>query len=191
MKKILTLFLLGMFLLPALAQEDEGIKVLFGRDTKVRGFIGPVFELTEISGDFTGLAGVSGGVLLDNFYLGGYGAGLNENTQNDKEVKFSYGGLLVGYGFMTDRTFHPSLSLAMGMGTVSSLLADPFPDDNVYVLSPIIELEVNFTRFLKMSIGATYRMVGGISDEGAGDSFSNSDFSGPSGIIALRFGWFD
>jgi hypothetical protein len=191
MKKLLALFLLGMILFPALAQEDEEIDVLFGRNTKIRGFIGPVFELTSISGDFTGLIGVSGGVLLDNFYLGGYGVGLNDNMQNDKDVQFGYGGLLVGYGFMTNRTFHPSISMAMGMGTVTSLLADPFPDDNVYILSPIIELEINFTRFLKMSIGATYRIVGGISEEGAGDFYNNSDFSGPAGIVSLRFGWFD
>ena len=191
MKKLLALCVIGFILFPSYAQESEEIDVLFGKNTKVRGFVGPVIELTSISGDFSGLLGVSGGVILDNFFIGGYGSGLTDQQQNEQDVQFGYGGLFLGYGFMTNRTFHPSVSLVMGMGTVTSLLADPFPDDNVYVLSPAIELEVNFTRFLKMSIGASYRIVGGISDDGAGSVFNNSDFSGPAGIVSFRFGWFE
>lgn len=191
MKKVFVLYVLVLLTFSGTAQENEEIEVLFGKNTKVRGFIGPAIELTSVDGDFTGLMGLGGGVMLDNFFLGGCGFGLTDNYQLQQNVKFGYGGLLLGYTFMSNKTLHPSISALMGMGSVSS----PdylFEDDNVYVISPMVELEINFTRFLKVSIGGTYRFVGGISEDGAmTENYNNRDFSGPAGIISFRFGWFN
>lgn len=190
MKKACLLLTMILLAVTASAQENEGINVLFGKSTKVRGFIGPAIELTSIAEDFTGLLGVQGGVMLDNFFLGGYGVGLTDNSQLQENVEFGYGGLFLGYRFLADKVFHPSVSAVLGMGSINS--ADGFfPEDHIYVLAPIVELEINFTRFLKVSFGGSYRFVGGISDEGAGMDFSNPDFSGPAGIVSFRFGWFD
>ena len=190
MKKACSLLLLVLLALSVTAQEDEEINVLFGRSTKVRGFIGPTLELTSIAKDFTGLMGVQGGVMLDNFFLGGYGVGLTDNSQIQEDVEFGYGGLFLGYRFLADKVFHPSVSAVMGMGSINSV-EDFFPEDHIYVIAPIVELEINFTRFLKVSFGGSYRFVVGISDEGAGSEFSSNDFSGPAGIVSFRFGWFD
>jgi hypothetical protein len=190
MKKACILFSLVLLGIAATAQENEEINVLFGRTTKVRGFIGPAVELTSIANDFTCLIGVEGGVMLDNFFLGGFGIGLTDNSQLQQDVEFGYGGLFLGYRFLADKVFHPTVSAVMGMGSITSIEGF-FPDDHIYVLAPIIELEINFTRFLKVSFGGSYRFVGGISDEGAGSDYSNTDFSGPAGILSFRFGWFD
>jgi len=190
MKRVFVILLFAAIAITSIAQENDGIEVLFGQATKVRGFIGPVFELTSIADEFTGMAGVGGGVMLDNFFLGGCGVGLIDNTQITQDVQLSYGGLLLGYTFLSNKTLHPSISALMGMGSVSS----PdylFDDDNVFVLSPTIELEINFTRFLKVSVGASYRFVGAVSENGAMlENYNNRDFSGPAGIISFRFGWF-
>ena len=191
MKKV---FLIPMILamgLSVLAQEEDELQTLFGRSTKVRGFFGPTLELTTLSGEFSAMLGAGGGILLDDFFLGGYGVGLTNNSVMQEEIEFGYGGLLVGYSFLANKPVHPGVSVLLGLGTVTS--PDSFfEDDNVWVITPTIEMEVNLARFMKASIGATYRFVGGISDSGAEQQgYSNQDFSGPAGIISLRFGWFD
>ncbi len=191
MKKACLFLSLVLLAITATAQENEDINVLFGRATKVRGFIGPAIELTSIADDFTGLIGLEGGVMLDNFFLGGFGVGLTDNSQLQQDVEFGYGGLFLGYRFLSSKVLHPTISAVMGMGSITSVEGF-FPDDHIYVLAPIVELEINFTRFLKVSFGGSYRFVGDISDEGAGmENYNNTDFSGPAGIVSFRFGWFN
>ncbi|UCG27033.1 MAG: hypothetical protein JSV24_08650 [Bacteroidales bacterium] len=191
MKKAFLILFVMTIGLSGLAQEEDELQTLFGKNTKVRGFFGPTLELTALSGEFSAMLGAGGGILLDDFFLGGYGVGLTNTSTLQEEVDFGYGGLFVGYTFLSNKPFHPGISALFGLGSVSSS-DNVFDDDNVFVITPAVELEVNLARFMKASIGATYRFVGGISDSGAKlAGYTNQDFSGPAGIISLRFGWFD
>jgi hypothetical protein len=52
------------------------------------------------------------------------------------------------------------------------------------VLEPEVHALVNLTRFLKIGLGATYRITDGLSFDG----FTDRDLSGPSASILVMFG---
>jgi len=89
---------------------------------------------------------------------------------------------------MADRAFHPVISSQLGWGTVTQL--DNYTElssDNVLVLNPALELEMNFTRFFRLGVGAHYRITSGVNNT---PGFGENDFSGPGAFLTFKFGWF-
>ena len=68
MKKVLFTALLSIIGLTAFAQHET----LFGRARVVGGFGGPIMEW-GLGNDLNTSVGGGGGVVIDNFFLGGYG----------------------------------------------------------------------------------------------------------------------
>ena len=58
--------------------------------------------------------------------------------------------------------------------------------DVVFTVEPVLSVELNLTRFLRMSAGAGYRHVGSVELTG----LRQKDLSGFTGSVMLRFGRF-
>jgi hypothetical protein len=188
MRKMLLTFIL-ILSLAGLSAQENGIQTLFGSDTRISGLGGPNMSFTSINGEFAHMMGGGGGVMLGDFFFGGYGEGLtNSIIAGGNRISFGHGGFWTGYSFMADRVLHPSLSTQIGWGNIAQRDEGYFnlSDDNVFVINPAIELEMNFTKFFRLGVGAHYRFVSGVNTS----TLTNSDFSGPGAFLSFKFGWF-
>ena len=194
MRKILSILLIVIICQNIYSQEDD-FKTILGSTSSITGFGGPFMSFSGISGEIGHMMGGGGGVLLDDFFFGGYGISLTNSIEakdlalyTDLELDFGYGGFWTGYVLMRNRAIHPSFSGLIGWGEVT--LHDAWDDeafrDNVFVFTPVVELELNFTQYFKLGIGGSYRIVSGIGLDG----YKNSDFSGPGIFMFFKFGWF-
>ena len=202
MKKII-IFLGVIIVLGAEAQDDD-YKTLFGNDFNVSGFGGPCMTFSKFSGEFGHMMGGEGGILLNKvFFLGGFGYGLTNNIEpnlNDAvliqqiggqflqgtSIDFGFGGIYTGIIIKGNKAIHPVVNCQLGWGSVSLINDYTQIDDPVFVINPVIELEANITRFFRMSIGGSYRIV---QDVDFGE-YKNSDFSGAGVFLGFKFGWF-
>ncbi|MBL7111862.1 MAG: hypothetical protein ISS19_07975 [Bacteroidales bacterium] len=191
MKKLLFITIGFIMCLNLAAQDDEEIQTLFGQGTKITGFGGPFMNFTIINGEFGHMMGGGGGIIMNGFFFGGYGEGLTNYIVDDAgfEIEFGHGGFWAGYSFLGKKPIHPSISTQIGWGGISLKDADGYDiyyNDNVFVLNPTIELEMNFTQFFRLSIGANYRLVAGVDASG----LSSQAMSGPGVFLGFKFGWF-
>ena len=194
MKKIFLIFLGIYFLLGLKAQEEAEIKTLFGEgQIKISGFGGPFMNFSIIDGKFAHLMGGGGGILINDFFFGGYGIGLTNSIEfkgpSNNEVGFGHGGFWLGYNFLSRKLVHPSLHMQVGWGKISERLPSGGPldkGDNIFVIIPTLELEMNITKYFKISTGGNYRFVSFVDDE----NYSESDFISPGVFLAFKFGLF-
>ncbi|MFO7722315.1 MAG: hypothetical protein R6V49_03735 [Bacteroidales bacterium] len=218
MKKSI-LFLFAGLLMPIClnAQEREEPRFLFSEGNLfLSGFGGPLAEFTLIGNDFA-LCNGGGGAFLVNqtFFFGGYGMGLSTSHYRDDmkditgidhpKLYFNHSGLWLGYIHNHFKPIHPALSVKLGGGEIS--LTDiyfhttPFDErkgvDKVFVVTPQIEVEMNFTPWMKMNVGAGYRFVSGVDRlyQVTGHDpemyYNAGDFSTPFLNLGFYFGWFN
>ena len=189
-KKLACLSALLIISMAVFAQEkdEEPLETILGEELSISGFGGPWMSFTSINGKFTHMMGGGGGVLLNqSLYLGGYGYGnTNPITYDPGELEFGYGGLMAGYIHESRRALHPNLGLMVGWGDIRLMETDL--KDNIFVLQPMAEVEVNFTRFMKVGLGVGYRYVTGVD---LLPGLTNKNFSGLNGRLSFYFGWFD
>ena len=186
-KIVITLVLVFSF--AGLKAQDNGIQTLFGSGTRISGFGGPIMSFTSINGEFAHMMGGGGAVLLGDFWLGGYGEGLtNAITVGGNRIDFGHGGFWTGYSFMASKALHPTFSSQIGWGSITQTDDRYYPltSDNVFVINPTLELEMNFTKFFRLGLGAHYRFVSGVNTS----TLTNADFSGPGAFLSFKFGWF-
>jgi hypothetical protein len=188
MKKMLIALVL-VLLAGGLKAQENGIQTLFGSGTRISGFGGPMMSFTSINGEFAHMMGGGAGVLLGDFFFGGYGEGLtNSIIAGGNRISFGHGGFWTGYSIMADRALHPCLSTQIGWGNIQQRDESHYnlTEDNIFVINPAIELEMNFTRFFRLGVGAHYRFVSGVNTS----TLSNADFSGLGAFLTFKFGWF-
>ncbi len=189
MKKILTLvfaLFLGMNLINA--QEETLIDDL--RFTG--GFGAPILEFSEINGQLTADIGGGGALVLNNFFLGGYGMGTSfpeyDLDGESYDIRFKHGGLWMGYVQKPYKLFHFYSSLKVGWGKTKLLQdKDAQYTDNIMSIIPEIGIELNVTKFMHIGFTGGYRLVSGVSKL---EGLTNEDFSSPVGVITFRFGGF-
>lgn len=209
MKKYL--IFLGIIFIPlhTWAQNEE-FQTIFkhkeGERIKISGFGGPIINFTAIDNDFALMMGGGCGIIIGNLFLGGYGAGkTNELPFKDKELitdnneyvlGYGHGGLWFGYIIRPKNAIHLSLSSQIGWGAVSKKLKVPEDEDfenmeshAITVLTPIVEIEYNVSRFFKIGTGATWSYVTGNNLTNTG--YSSNSFSKPSFFLSFKVGWFD
>lgn len=193
MKKLTFLFICLIFAISSFAQEseDQEIQTLFGKGIRISGFGGPFMSFTTINGEFAHMMGGGGGILLDDFFFGGYGEGLTNyiTVPGGDKIEFGHGGFWIGYSFLATKVIHPAISSQIGWGGLS--LIDPDNqettyEDNVLVVNPNIECELNMTKFLRLSLGIHYRFVTGVN----APELTFSEMSGPGVFLAFKFGGF-
>lgn len=188
MKRILYTLILALSYLAVSAQDEgDGYQTIFGKNgiNRISGFGGPFFNYSVLNGQFTMFSGGGGGVILDDFYFGGYGMSTAANVEyrDSMNLSMSYGGLMFGYTHNGKKAFHPSFFIQTGWG---KLKVPNYYSDNVFVINPCIELEMNVTKFFRVALGANYRIVGGLNT----DDLKFSDVSGPGVNLMFKFGWF-
>ncbi len=204
---VFTLLISFCFTQAALAQYEQEIpvkpmKTLLGDGAKVRGFGSLDMRMTEFKGDLGLLMGAHGGIILNNhFVIGLSGYGLTSNFIVKDSEKFDelymyggYGGLILGGIFSPKEVVHiytPVLIGAGGMEVTDSFNRSygfgTFGENSAFfVVEPGLEVEVNITRFFKVGVGASYRLV----RESDFSTVSDGDLSGFSGGLSLKFGKF-
>jgi hypothetical protein len=186
--------LLTLALLLGLAVQAQH-ETLFNNARVVGGFGAPIIEM-GLGNDMTTAVGGGGGVVIDNFFIGGYGVGsidFERLIEDDdiQEIELGHGGFWLGYTLAPHRVLHLYTSARLGWGAVGIDVSDnsSFPDntDNVFVVTPEIGLELNVTRWFRVAGTVGYRYVDGISDNSP--SKSNA-FDGTLANLTFRFGWF-
>lgn len=208
---LITILILLMSFGSSWAQDQEEIpykemKTVLGKGNKIRGFGSIDTRLTEFNDDLGMLVGAHGGIILNNSFvigLGGYGLTTNfkfQGTEPDEELYLygGYGGLVLGAIFAPKEVVHIYTPVLIGAGGIRVSDRNLFrngglgdfrnfiEDSAFFVIEPGIEVEVNITRFFKVGMGASYRIVG----ESDLINVSNKDLSGFSGGLSLKFGKF-
>lgn len=183
----------------AFAQDDDdsSMKFITDGDIPISGFVGPILELSDISGDLAISVGGGGGILFyRNFYMGGYGMrlanDLNYRPVADSSLALNYGtgGLWLGYLNRSNDIVHLGLSTKIGWGNMSFDNQDgrEVVSDDLFMITPQLELEVNIAPWAKVNFGFGVRLASGLDDNSI---YNDDDFSSPVGSISLQFGWFD
>lgn len=163
------------------------------------GFGGPVVKFTTIKDNFGVLVGGRGGWIIDHtFVIGGGGYGLANEINGSKTIlgkpmliNFGYGGFEMEYIANWNKLIHTSAYLLLGAGGVgqrekwTGMDWDHNPDV-FFVAEPALNVELNLISFMRLNLGASYRLVIGVDDDGLTDK----DFSGFSTIMTFKFGSF-
>jgi hypothetical protein len=212
MKKIPSIFVLLFIGFAAMAQDDQirsgqdnEFKTIFQRENRevfVSGFGGPMMAFTSIGQDFAHMMGGGGGVIINNFFFGGYGMGLTTSipfkgsvSTENTYLNYGHGGLWVGYILGSNRPVHLSLSGQFGWGAISESTDnyDPGYDSDsgipLFVITPVAEIELNFSHFFKVGVGTSVSYVRG---RGITETiYTVTDFARPSVYLSFKFGWFE
>ena len=200
MKNSLLLILICFTIQSLIAQEDDFRTIQGSSEIKVSGFGGPIMSFTQIGDDFVHLLGGGGGVIINNFFIGGYGVGktnqiyYKNDVLKDNVMLYGHGGFWFGYTIMGNRAIHPVLHTQIGWGKITQMekdwqsqiiTPDPVSIDQVFVISPTAEIELNFSRFFRLGGGFTYSMV--YNTDGP---YTFNDFAKPGFFLSLKFGYF-
>lgn len=198
MKKYAFMFIALLLVNPLFSQDNqpEYRTILDGKDLRISGMGGPFMQFTSVAGEFGHLMGGGGGILLNNFLFGGYGLGLTNNipadanlVDDDDALSLGHGGFWIGYSLFGHLPVHLSVSSLIGFGELGLLPANSYTNslsDQIFVLTPIIEIEANITQFLRIGAGATYTLMTGVNIDG----YSSRNFNAPGAFLSFKFGWF-
>ncbi|MFC1614092.1 hypothetical protein ACFL5K_02225 [Gemmatimonadota bacterium] len=195
MKNLIILLLVVLLSYPVMAQDET----LLSDEIESGGYGGPLFKIGQINGETGIFVGGQGGWIINHrFVLGGKGYGLVndvevEGSQNLK-LEFGCGGALLEYIIASNKLLHLSIHSMIGAGGVRYAVKDyednhddiDYSNDGFFVLEPGINLILNVYKNFRIGAGTTYRYVNGVEYE----SLSNSDLSGVSVKVLLKFGVF-
>ncbi len=207
MKLKITLLAITLFtgLMTVNAQTDKQMQTLFDKgEITYGGYGGTRVAFSSFAGHDTWLVGGRGGAIFNNsFVIGGAGYGIVNSPKFvnvvENEVAYlegGYGGMLLEYILMPHKLVHLSFPLVIGAGGLlysdtpatggtdigQSILANTA----FFVVEPGVELELNVVKFMRLSVGATYRYASGIDLPNT----SSTAFNGLSGTFSLKFGKF-
>ncbi len=216
MKRMLLLISLAWLGCSALSAQEEYRTVFHNKEgrVKVRGFGGPMMSFGTIDGYFAHMMGGGGAVMINNFFIGGYGMGLttpvphkewvkdeitgeqSRQTSNSENLSFGHGGFWTGLVLAPNYPVHLSLSSQFGWGALGSNYGgldiepvDPYLERVVFVITPIVEAEFNFSRFFKVGLGGSMSFVQGLNT--ADSAYTMEDFMNPNVYLSFKFGWFN
>lgn len=170
------------------AQEET----LFDNLNVHGGFGGPILEI-GLGDNISTAVGGGGGVLIGDFFFGGYGMGntqnnIFDNDGNREELDLGHGGLWLGFYAPSDNIIHFYGSTRFGFGDIDNAEDEGIfteIDDNVFVLTPEAGLEVNIAPWFRLVGTVGYRWVTGTEDN---LFYSDDDFSGAFAGLTFRFG---
>ena len=193
---------LGMILIaaPLFAQEET----LISGKVEHGGFGGPVVKFTQMKDEFAMLVGGRGGWIINHtFVIGGGGYGLVSEIEADAlsftgeplYLAVGYGGLELEYIASSNKLVHFSVPVLIGAGGIDYIERDfedhhfddhYFDGDVFFIAEPGINMILNVTSFFRLGVGGSYRFVSGVEIA----PLENSDLSGPSAVVTLKFGKF-
>lgn len=189
------LLLVAVFVSVSLTAQEktyEEYKTIFGSEKlEFSGIGGFDMAFTSFNGYFGVQTGGSMAVLLNSqLFIGGYGQSATIDRVvtiqqiEYRDVSLSHGGFWAGYIFLPNAAIHPVVSAKAGWGKAK---LNDYYNDNVFVINPMVEIQMNITHFFRIGVGAHYTIT---SDVETIEGLSKYDFSGPGGTISFKFGWF-
>lgn len=208
MKKI-TLSVWMVLLAICTIQAQDRPATLFGNSQiKISGFGGPSISVSMLDGAGTLNMGGGGGVILGNFFIGGYGTStvtpnVRRMVNNESlRLKLTQGGIWTGYAFSPSKLLHLTTSLKAGLGSLrlfrsnNSFVFNNYYDDDrsvrselVGTLLPELGVELNLTHFFRIAFTGGYQM--GFYDNAiTTDTGNKINLNGGVGAITFKFGWF-
>ena len=188
-----------------LERSGNDQETLFPQDVRHGGYGGIVYGATMANGEATYLRGTRGAWVINltdrhavNLGLAGYRtATAFEATDWGSDgppptLTSRYRGFEIEYVNRSQQLFHFSAQLLVGSGDVQ-YDDDPGIDadiertrDEYFVLQPGANVNLNVTRWFRLTGGVLYRYAGGVNLAGTSDS----DLSGLASYVTLRFGRF-
>jgi hypothetical protein len=195
MKTSILALLFCLVTLPLIAQEET----LVSGEIESGGFGGPVVKFGSINGEAGILVGGRGGWIINHtFILGGGGYGLTNDVKakvlgpsGERYLNFGYGGFEIEYIAASDKLLHFSVMTLIGGGGVGwkdeSIRSGMNSDsDTFFVLEPAAQVNLNVTKYFRISAGVSYRYITGVNSPAT----TNANLSGPMGVLTFRFGNF-
>jgi hypothetical protein len=220
-------FLLPIIGIVAQEQDQKNMKYLFSGNTdiSITGFGGPMVGFSSIGDEFEVSVGGGGAILFNQkFFIGGYGIGTasshernlsiyveeigTNETYENLSTGLGHGGFWLGYIHNPHQPIHLGISTKIGFGSITldqrnsqfnSDHNEKFESDNVFVLMPQLELEMNLLKWMKVNLAVGYRYVSGVNkqypfmengDTVYKDYFGKEDFNKVYGNVTIIFGWF-
>jgi hypothetical protein len=194
---------------PALAQDggappespkEPEPEVLIKKGVRHGGWGGPVMHVSSLRDRAAVFVGGRGGWLIDGrFTIGGGGFGLTNRIPapggvgrpgESLDLQMGYGGGWLEYTFRPLKLVHLSAGLLIGGGEFSLRFrhggAYGSGNDGFFILEPALMAELNLAKVVRADVGVAYRWIAG-ADMG---DLSYSDVSGPSAVVAFKFGKF-
>lgn len=189
MKKNVSTLILSLTLIWTVQAQEE---TLFDNLNVHGGFGGPILEI-GLADNISTAVGGGGGVLVGDFFFGGYGMGNTQDNEfshdgNIERLDLGHGGLWLGVYAPSDKVIHFYGSTRLGFGEIDNAEDEGiFTDieDNVFVLTPEAGLEVNIAPWFRLVGTVGYRWVTGAEDN---RFYSGEDFSGAFAGLTFRFG---
>jgi hypothetical protein len=194
--------------------RNDEVKTIFNTNELLNGYyIGLNGGYTQVDGKDALVFGIKGAYLLNhNLALGLAGnifADPNDNLyyKDLKEnvngyLRGGYGGLLIEPILMPKQPIHIAFPIIIGGGSACYINEDRFDDDwewnwnddnddvidddAFFVVEPGVEVQMNVLKFMRFSVGASYRVTSGNDLIKSDDDFLN----GFSTNASLRFGKF-
>ncbi len=185
--------------------KSKEMKTLLGRNKSGGGYFAVQMGYASISGRHAVTTGARM-TWIANHVLGiGFGGNgfINEVVYNpalnsDVFVAGGYGGLYIEPVLMPRSPIHFSFPVLFGAGGIS-YISDNYPGGSNFIeetetfliIEPAAEIQLNMTRFFRLSIGASYRYPSSF-NTGLGNSeyVSVSSLRGPGYSVTLKFGKF-
>lgn len=207
MKKFGIIFLAIICTIGLMAQEneqkDDGIKTLVGdKNLQHGGYFGATFAYGQMNNTDALFFGGRGMWVINHgvgIGLGGYGFANEPFMQYDyydydDEVALSggYGGLIIEPIIFPKYPVHVAFPILLGAGGVSTYSYwdeesyYPSYEKAFFIAEPSVELELNVVKFMRISVGGTYRLTTGVHIPNLPQDVLN----GFSGNMSLKFGWF-
>jgi len=210
---------------PLFAQDEP--QYLFSlKDVKYSGFGNTISEFSFVDGDYAFSTGGAGALLINyTYFLGFYGTNLVTDhfvediyptshdpianprppIYTDMQLSFEDNGMWFGYINNHKKLIHWSANMKMGWGKIS--IYDKHIDfedsnktlvDNVFSVSPELNIELNLTRWFKMNVGVGYKFVTSFDNYmytnylgNTQELYKPSQFNTPFANIKFMFGAFE
>ena len=185
---------------PAVTAPAEQPRTLLARPVHSGGYGAPVVAYTRFAGTDAVMVGGRGGWVLDHrFVIGGGGFGLATPPREtlgvgldraDYQHTFGYGGVWLEYLIAPMSLVHGSVGTLIGAGGITYQRYRPdtqnLAETSVFVLDPVVGVEVNVATFLRLGVQGGYRVVRGVDLA----TLDNADASGFTLGALLKFGGF-
>jgi hypothetical protein len=197
MKKATFLAVILAISVTTFSQDKEYQTIFDYSDLRISGLGGPFMQFTSVAGEFAHMMGGGGAVLLNDFYIGGYGLGLTNsipdyvNQNNNDRLSLGHGGFWLGYSLFGEKPVHVTFSTLIGWGEFGIMDYEgyyPYVRDKIFVLAPTVEAEFNLTRYFRIGAGVSYNIYTMVDEYMHG--YKGSDLSAPGGFLSFKFGWF-
>jgi hypothetical protein len=176
--------------------KKDQMQTLFSFDSKITGYGALDSKFTRLNDKDAVFIGAHGGVIFNSYFyfgLGAYGLVTTNQVQGSfpeatLDTHMGYTGMMMGFNIMPKKVVHFTVPLFLGVGNLELEHNDVFVENSAFLLfEPGLQLELNIVHFMKIGLGAGYRMVHGTNLR---NDITDEDLSYWSGNFTLVFGKF-